>query len=535
MRISAAKVASSGSHDRRKTVESALAAVVRRPSRRAVPPEGRLGPADFPIQSLRTTLAWLGPVFATFGRYLSTRPDLLPRRDCEELAKIADTASPAPPAALEAYLHRQLGAPPSRRFFQFDPVARDMTLWTERHEAWVAPGVPAIVTVVRPDADQWIAGDLPLLPVLQPYLGVESVAWDDAVADFARTLRARLDQTVQAASLTMLAAHAGPGAFAAPTCYHDHGAPGVLTLDRWDAPTVEELTATRSALTREGRRDLARRIATTWLSQALNGRVIPFDFEPRHVVVDGDRLILTAAVCDPLGSADSERLSRYLSAVAADDPEAAAGWLVDALPAPPDGSTLEEEVRRRFRQAVPFRDGEWSGDDRFAENAFVQWRVAREAGWRFVPQQLHVYRALMAVDAIAQALAPDEDVVLSAFHDVRLRRGISEAATVFDPAAVGARLDAAFREMVNLPQKLDEVLTLAAEGRLRVKLQVPETRSDRRVRHQTILLVANLVVFAAIVSLVRHFAPAYGPGLERIGVVALLIVGGWLLMAAARL
>jgi predicted unusual protein kinase regulating ubiquinone biosynthesis (AarF/ABC1/UbiB family) len=531
---SAAKVAS-GSHDRRRTVESALAGFVRRPPRRAVPPEGRLGPADFPIQQLRATLASLGPLFAAFGRYLSTRPDLLSRRDCAELAQIADTASPAAPAALEAFLHRQLGAAPSKRFSQFDPVARDVTLWTERHEAWVAPGVPAIVTVVRPDADEWIEGDLPLLPLLQPYLGVEAIAWDDAVADFARTLRARLDQTVQAAFLTMLAEHAGPGAFAAPTCYHDYGAPGVLTLDRWDAPTVAELTAPRSALTRDARRDLARRIATTWLSQSLNGRLIPFDFEPRNMVVDGDRLILTAAVCEPSGRADRERLARYLSAVAADEPEAAAGWLVDALPASPDGSALEEEVRRRFRQAVPFRDGEWSGDERFAENVLVQWRVAREAGWRVAPQQLHLYRGLMAIAAIAQTLTPEEDVVLSAFQDVRLRRGMSEAATVFDPSTTGARLDAAFREMINLPQKLDEVLTLAAEGRLRVKLQVPETKSDRRVTYQTILLVANLVVFAALVSLVRHFAPAYGTGLERLGVVALVVVGGWLLVAAARI
>src|SRR5215831_17953547 len=152
----AAKPASSGSPDRRRAVESALAAYTRRslrgstfahraPSgvegRRVAPPEGRLGPTDFPISRLRETLAALGPVFASFGRYLSTRPDLLPRRDCAELALIADTAMPAPPAALEAHLHRQLGAPTLRRFFQFDPLAHDVTLWTERHEAWVAPGV----------------------------------------------------------------------------------------------------------------------------------------------------------------------------------------------------------------------------------------------------------------------------------------------------------------------------------------------------------------------------------------------------------
>lgn len=538
--MSAANVASSGSaevpnrHDRRTTVEAALAAFVPRP-RRVVPPEGQLGPGDFPLERLRATLGSLGPVFADFGRYLSTRPDLLPRRDCTELALIADAAMPAPSAALEALLHRQLGAPPSRRFIQFDAVPRDVTLWTERHDAWVAPGVPATVTVVRPDAAGWLDDDLPLLPLLQPYLGIEPLACADAIADFARTLRARLDMTVQAASLTTLATHAEAGGVTAPTCYRDLCAPGVLTVDRWEAPAVAALSARRSALKPEERRDLASRIASAWLRQALGGRLLPFDFGPRDLIVDGDRLILTAGVCDPLGSAQRERLARYFTDVTADDPEAAASWLVDAQPGAADGAALEEEVRRRFRQAVPFRDGEWSGDERFAENVLVQWRVAREAGWRFTPHQVHVYRGLAAVAAIAETLAPHEDVVLSALQDIQLRRGITEATAVFDPGTIGARLDSALSEMVNLPQKLDDVLTLAAEGRLRVKLQVPETRSDRRVKHQTIGLVAGLVLLAAIASLVRHVAPAYGPGLERIGVVFLLVAGAWLLVAAARL
>jgi predicted unusual protein kinase regulating ubiquinone biosynthesis (AarF/ABC1/UbiB family) len=525
--------------ERRRTVESALAVFARQQLRRVAPPEGRLGPTDFPIDRLRDTLAGLGPVFASFGRYLSTRPDVLPRRDCAELALIADVGTPAAPPALEAHLHKQLGASVLRRFFQFDPQAYDVRLWTERHDAWVAPGVPAIVTVVRPDAAEWLDSDLPLLPVLQDHLGLEPAAWADALDDFTRTLRARLDQTVQAAALTMLAGHAEAGGFSAPTCYRDHSAPGVLTLDRWDSPRVAELMETGGPLSRTERSALARQIAEAWLRQACDGRLFPYDFDARDIVVDRDtarnetQLRLTGAACDPLGSVERERLVRYLDAVAADDPEAAASWLLDARVSS-GTSPVEEEVRRRFRQAVPFRDGEWSGDERFAENVLVEWRVAREAGWRCTPHQLHVYRGLMAVAAVTQTLEPDEDVLLAALQEVRLRRGLAEAAAAFDPGALSARLDTALREMVTLPQKLDEVLTLAAEGRLRVKLQVPEASESRSVRRQTILLVALLVLLVAIASLVRHIAPASGAAFERLGVVALLIVGGWLLIAAAR-
>jgi predicted unusual protein kinase regulating ubiquinone biosynthesis (AarF/ABC1/UbiB family) len=529
------RVASSGRHDRRKTVEAALAGFARsRSARRVAPPDGRLGPDDYPIHGLRLTLASLGPVFASVGRYFAARPDLLPRRECGELALIADTAPAADPAALDACVERQLGAPPVRRFFQFDSRARDVTLWTERHDAWLTPGVPVVVTVVRPDAADWIESDLPLLSMVRTCLGIAPTAFEAAIVDFAHTLRARLDQTLQAASLAALAADApSVGGFGAPACYRDHCAPGILTVERVEGPTVSDFVARRAE--EADLAVLANRVASAWLRHALAGHVIPFDFDAGDVIVAEDRLVLTRAAFEAHSAAERARFSRYMNAVAADDPDAAASWIVDAAGASEPSSAIEEELRRRFRQAVPFRDGEWSGDDRMAEYLLVQWRAASETGWRLTPHHLHVYRGVGAVAGLAHALAPDEDALLSAFQDVRLRLGMSEAAQLLDPGAMTARLDSALREMVTLPQKLDEVLTLAAEGRLRVKLQVPESADARRVKQQTTLLVANLVVLTAIASLVRHVAPAYGPGLERAGVVALLIVGGWLLVAAARL
>jgi hypothetical protein len=47
--------------------------------------------------------------------------------------------------------------------------------------------------------------------------------------------------------------------------------------------------------------------------------------------------------------------------------------------------------------------------------------------------------------------------------------------------------------------------------------------------------VASLVTLVGVALLVRHLAPAYGMGVERVGAVLLLIIGGWLLVAAARL
>lgn len=531
--MTATAEAAPGRHGRRKQVETVLAPLLRVSVRRTPPPDGRLDRDDYPIQRLSAALASLGPVFATFGRYLSTRLDLLPRRDCRELAAIADLGPAAAPAAIDRAIHRQLGAPPARRFMRFDAQAHRVTLWTEQHEAVIGPGLPAVVTIVRPDADEWLEVDLPLLGLVRRCVPVSPDDFAVAMDDFAMTLRARLDQKAQAAALAIVAADSRTiDGFDAPVCYPEHCAAGVLTRARLDGPTIAAVASTVGAADLTA---LGRRVATAWLRQALAGRVVPFDFGAHDLVVADDRrLAITGAAFEPNGSVARTRFARYLNAVAADDPDAAASWILEA-----GGGELvaehEEELRRRFRQAVPFRDGESSGDDRLAEHLLVQWRVAREAGWRLMPAQLHVYRSIGAAAAIADRLAPAEDVLLGALDAARLETGLAEAAHLVDPRAIGARFDTVLQGMVGLPQKLDEVLTLAAEGRLRVRLRVPEAEGSQRVKRQTVLLVANLVLLVALVSILRHVVPAYGPAVERLGVVALLAAGGWLLVAAARM
>jgi hypothetical protein len=250
--------------------------------------------------------------------------------------------------------------------------------------------------------------------------------------------------------------------------------------------------------------------------------------------VSGDRFVLVDAAFEPQPAAGRARFFAYLNAVAAADPDTAWAWVGGAAVRGPEGQP-EEELRRRLRQAVPFREGEWSGDDRLAEQVLVQWRVTREAGWKLQPHQLHMYRGLQAIARSAERLAPAHDALLGALESERLRVGFAEARELFDPRALPGAVDALLQNVVNLPQKLDEVLTLAAEGRLSVKLHVPEAREEQRVRDRTVSLVASLVALTALAFLLRQVAPSYGAAAEWIGMVLLLVVGGWLLVAAARL
>jgi predicted unusual protein kinase regulating ubiquinone biosynthesis (AarF/ABC1/UbiB family) len=525
-----ARVSAAELRARRKTVEETLHALGRpRPPRRAPPPEGRLGADEQPAGRLRAALAALGPVFDEFGRYLSTRVDLLPRRDCLDLATadlvLGDdvdegSGSRVSTSALELVTAR------GRHFHEIDPVPRRLTRWTQQHEAWLAPSVPVTVRIVRPDADQLLSTDLPLLPLLGPWLDIGEQALADAIDDFSQTLRVRLDQTEQAAALIRLAEDArGDGALDAPVCYRDYCTARVLTIER-----VAEVPITDA---RDGE-GAARRFASAWLRQAISGRVVPFDFDWSDVRLRDDRLVFVAGALEPMTADGRERFLRYLVAAAADDPDAAWDWIADAAE-PLENGEPGARLRSRLRQAVPFRDGEWSGDDRFAERLLVHWRVVAEARWKARRPQLHLYRGIQAVSELVARLAPDTDPLLEALENERLRLGTAEVQKLIDPRELARVPDQLLHDLVQLPQKLDEFLTLAADGRLRVKLHIPDAGEGRRVRNRTVSLLSSLVTLIGVWFLVRHLSPALGPDVERVGTLLLLIIGGWLLIAAARL
>ena len=106
---------------------------------------------------------------------------------------------------------------------------------------------------------------------------------------------------------------------------------------------------------------------------------------------------------------------------------------------------------------------------------------------------------------------------------------------MLEPAGLGSMFDHVLQGVAHLPQKLDAVLELAAEGRLHVKLNVPDGDDNRTTRDRTTLLVATLVALTALASVARQVAPAFGVGIERLAAVAVLVLGGWLLVAAARM
>ena len=526
--------------ERRKTVEAALAAVGL--VERSAPPVGRLGEGEHHAERLRVAIGPLGPAFAAFGLYLSSRRDLLSKRECAELSRIPEAVPPAPPAAVAQLLTRELGAPPSHRFHAFDAAPFASTLLYQEHAAWLAPGAEVTVRIVRPGLREAFECDLPLLALLAPHLPFAAARLTEAIADFAATIDQQMDLLGQAESFTRLDADArATGAFHAPVCYRDYSSRTVLTLERVSGVPIGRVDDPEAWLSQlppdvamPDPAAIARRLMGAWLRQALEGHLVPCQIGPRDVVLSGDRLVYVGGVFEPQTADGRARFISYLNAVALDDPDTACEWVMSECESV-RSVEAEDALRRRFRQAVPFRDGETSGDDSLADQLLVQWRVTSEAGWRLRSHLLSLYRGLHGVAAWTEMFAPGRDELLLALQDIRLRIGLNEAQQLMNPAAMTAALDRVMTNMVNLPQRLDEVLTLAAEGRLRLKLHMPAAGEQKRIRNHTVSLIAGLAVLASLVFLFRVFVPAPAPVLERVGAIFLLLAGLWLLKSAAEL
>ena len=532
-------MASTTPHDRRRSVAEHLRALGRPHSgRRAPPPEGRLGPHERSIERLKAACEDLGPVFTEFGRYLSSRVDLLARRDCLELTATGTRSETRQPADSVAIIRANFGDTAETLFASFDPTPRNVTRWTQQHDAWLSSDAPVIVTIVRPDAPALLDADLPLLSMLAPWLDGPPAAVAAAVADFSLTLRLRLDQTQQRLAFTRLAEHSRAGGpLDAPRCYPDLCSANVLTMERVDGLSLAtaigdgRVTPLGEAIDPTG---VAKQLAAAWVRLAVAGHSALFDFELGDVVLRDGRLVVIGGAIEPMTAAEGPEFLRYLLAGAADDPDGALTWIAsEALPGLL--GVPEDSLRRRLRQAVPFRDGEWSGDDRLAERLFVHWRATRAAEWDMPTHYLRLYRGVHALSTATTALAPHFDHVLTALQDEQWRLSTVEAQNWLDADRLAIALEGMSRDLVQIPQKLDEILTAAATGRLRITAEVPDADERRVARNRTVALVASLVTLVALTFLLRHVTPAAGSTLEWMAALIVLMVGGWLLISAARL
>lgn len=542
---------------RRGEIEQRLAAAglpcVGRRSLRVVPDAAREEARGG--SQLRLALESLGPVFSAFGRYLSTRVDLLSAQTCVELAAIPDHAAPSSFDAVRDIFAAELGCRPEEAYGEFEEAACESCLLYQTHRARLHDGSPVTVRVIHPEAERSALHDLSLLYLLEAAFAgeVSCLSFKSAAADFAIVLPRQLDLTNEAKAFTALAQDAADFEnLRAPTLHRELCAPRVLTVERLAGVSLTEAAhsfgegrdddadaAPRDFPAGLNRTGLARLLCSVWLRQSLLGRAFPVEPRAENITILSDRQIaFTGGFFDALPAEPQANLWDYLVAVSLENPDRACACLLKELRAagpPPD----TERLRHSFRQVVPFRDSQWRGGEdehQLAERLFVQWRLATECG--YLPQQRlpSFYRGLFLMTDAAQRLAPDGDPLAEGLQDARLLASLSRWRETLNPTRFGDQFDRYAAMMLEMPRRLDEALTLVSEGSPRVQLHVPEAAEQRRQKNSSAVLNAWLLVLASVALLLPRVTASMlaEPWAERINTVIFIFVGALLLRAASR-
>jgi predicted unusual protein kinase regulating ubiquinone biosynthesis (AarF/ABC1/UbiB family) len=505
---------------------------------RIVREDRRWNTAESPGLKLRLALTGLGPIFSSFGRYLATRVDLLPARDCLELEAIPDHELPMSLADLRELLERELGRAPEDAFVAFETEPFESRLLYQLHQARL-PETGRLVTVklVRPQVAQQLLCDVELLESIAPMIEgpTRAAVHKAAVADFNVALRQQIDLTHEAKALQTLGRDAENfELLRVPEVLHDLSATSVLTIEQISGDSfAHDQGRIRT------RQDVARLLCSAWLRQALLGHIFPVEPCPSNVVVVSDKQIaFTGGVFASLPAESQSNFWNYLIASAGDNPDQACSCLVREL-RHDGGRGNEEDLRHRFRQVVPFRDSGWYSDDdrnHLIEHLVVHWQAATECGYLPSPQLASFSRGLFAIARSAQQLSPETDPLLEGLQEARLLESAARMREMLSFQRLGDHVDRYAALMMAMPQRLDQMLTLVSEGSPRLKLHLPETASHRRQKNSLAVMTALLLLLAAVAFALPRVTSVFAGSVwaGRINAVAFIACGALLLLAAGR-
>lgn len=491
------------------------------------------------LEKLIQVLQDLGPVFSLFGRYLGTRADLLSITQCRALNSIEDRADPVPTEMIGSLLEQAWGKPPESVFLSFEDSLRSSRLIVQTHYGRFVDGTPVQVQVVRPEFKALVERDSQLLQLLHPaflMVGWRDFPTESVAADFLRFLPLTMDRAADIAAMQSISEDAEKfEEMAASTILPDLSTTLVRTVERLPGWTLEEMMPDAyedhdyPVNLDLGPTDVAGLTCLVWLRQALFGTQYPVEIDPEDIsLLPTHKIVFHNGLFTSLPSIAQDHIWHYLQATAAQDPDTAFEFLMEEME---DRHAVvnEAELRVRFRQVVPFRDGAWSiseSGDSLAEHLFVHWRLFREYGLQPRIHLLDFYRGLFSIITITRRLAPEYDALRVGLDQLSLKMGMDQMRDMMDMSVWQDTFGKYAASAFELPKRLDDVLERTAEGRYRSGHKSSEGGGGGH-RTGSAKITGLLCLMAAIVLVYNHVTGSTGmeESGEQIIAVLLLVLG----------
>jgi ubiquinone biosynthesis protein len=231
----------------------------------------------------------LGPTFVKFGQLLSTRPDIVPPDIVVELQKLQDDVRPIPFADVRRVIEEELGLTIEQAFLEFDEQPTAAASIGQVHHALLPNGERVAVKVQRPNAPRQIESDISLLfqaarLAKERIRALDFIDAEQVVDEFARSIRSELDYRAEARNAEIFRRNfAGQPDVKIPRVYWTYTRRRVLVLELLEGVQLADLDV--AALSHAERRDLAYRIAETWMTMIFRHGFFHGDPHPANIFV----------------------------------------------------------------------------------------------------------------------------------------------------------------------------------------------------------------------------------------------------------
>lgn len=365
-------------------------------------------PATLPARA-RQALETLGPVFVKLGQILATRGDLLTPEWTAELEKLHSSAPALPFADLREQVEAALGGPPETAFAHFDerPIAAGSI--AQVHRATLHDGREVVAKIRRPGIRPQMEADLRFIA---RFAAIAETASADArrmqpgamVRQLAEAVLEELDFTTEGRNTDrMRADFAAETRIVVPGIHRDWTSESLLVMDYVEGVPPRDGETLRAAGADPDM--IAALGADAVLDMMLvNGRFHADPHPGNLLVLPGNRLaLLDLGMIGHVSPRRREEMIGFVTAFATGDP----ARLAEVLIAWTAGSGLTRERVMATAERLIARHGghivlgAMVGD-------FLQ--LMREEKVAMPPDLLLIFKAMITIDGVLRAIAPDFDL-----------------------------------------------------------------------------------------------------------------------------
>ncbi len=488
----------------------------------------------------RMMLAELGPTFIKLGQVLSTRPDLLPAHFISQLELLQDQVPPVGFFEVRQTLETELRQSLESIFKAFNSTPLASASIGQVHEATLLTGERVAVKVQRPGIQKTIDTDLEIMCDAAGFLETRT-DWgkfykiQDFISEFARTIRDELDYIIEAKNADRFRENFKDDKDVLfPKVHWKLTTKKVLVLDYVEGSKIKAT----AELEQNGvcKAEAARKLSKVFFKQILIDGFFHADPHPGNILIskEGIILLMDFGMVGRLDGWLKERLVKIVLSILRRDVNALLMVLSEfsSKPLKGDQHLFKRELYYLMDRYYnrPLKDIELS----------TLFRQLLEFSSRFQirpPQELIlIARCFVLLDNIITQLDPDTSLLelakpfgprlfLEKFTPENLKKALLEYLLDLTTA------------MTTLPGKATELLQMAGDGELRLRIEqhhfdlfisrlvILGNRLSSSIIIAAIIIGSSLISFKTSASLFSHFPIA------EIGFLTALVMGIWLLIS----